>query len=150
MAQQKLAGTIVDLLTADEIRDVLKSWSVELTRGARMIRRPILGSTDGAGGLVMGGNTDGPDEGMVWAITRITVVTAAVIPAAGLQVYANDVNPSSALIARLATDHFPGDHGVVLIGGDSIRIAGSGLTVSTNVTVTLGIKEVPQLMAWSL
>jgi hypothetical protein len=148
--QQKLAGTMIDLLTAGEVRDALKSWSVELTRGARLRRLSIVGSTDAAGGLNIGDNRDGPEEGMVWGITRVTTITAAVIPAAGIQVYANDINPSSTLIAKLLTDHFPGDHGVVLVGGDSLRIGGTGLTANTPVTVTLGIKEVPEMMAWSL
>lgn len=156
MAKSKLtAGAELDLLTAGEVKDVLKSWSNELTRGARLRRWSMQGTVDASGNLAMGDQRDGPEESMLWAVTRLSVwlsgVATPVLAASGLQVYANsESSPSALLISKLLTDHFPGDHGVVLNGGDTLRIVGAGITVGAQVTVVLGIKEVPELMAWSL
>lgn len=151
MANQKItANGVLDIMTKDELRDVLKNWQTELTRGAKLRRLSIIGNTDGAGALVMGGNDDGPAEGMAWAVTRLSVAPGPTLAAAGIQVYANDVNPSSLLVRNLTTDVFPGDHGCNLLSGDSLRIAGTGITASTSVTVTLSIKEVPIMQIWSL
>jgi hypothetical protein len=152
MAKQKLtANAELDLLTSGEVRDVLKSWANELTRGARLRRWSIQGTTDGTGNLLMGGNNDGPEEGMMWAVTRLSVAPGPTLAASGLVVYANDnVSPSAVLISKLINDQFPGDHGCVLAGGDSLRIAGVGITAGAQVTVTMSIKEVPALMGWSL
>jgi hypothetical protein len=152
VAKSKLtAGAELDLLTAGEVRDVLKSWSTELTRGARMRRWSMQGNADGAGNLIIGDQRDGPEEGMVWAINRLSVAPGPVLGANGLQVYVNsEQSPSAIIIAKLVTDLFPADHGDVLVAGDVLRIGGAGITANAQVTVTLGIKEVPALMAWSL
>lgn len=151
MAKTKLtAGAELDFLTSGELRDVLKSWQTELTRGAKLRRRSLKGTVDAAGALAMGDQDDGPAEGMAWAITRFSVAPGPTVPAAGLQVYANDVNPSSLLIARLSTDVFPGDHGCNLLSGDSLRIAATGATTGEMFTVTVSIKEVPIQQVWSL
>jgi hypothetical protein len=151
MAKQRItANGELDLLTSDELARTLKSWSVELTRGAKLRRVSILGTATAGGDLLMGDNNDGPHEGMVWAITRLSVAPGPTLGAGGLQVYANDVNGSGLLIRNLVTDVFPGDHGCNIGMGDSIRIAGAGITANAPVCVTLSIKEVPELMVWSL
>lgn len=147
------AGAELDFLTAKELEDVLQNWRTELTRGAKLRRYSISGAATAGGALEIGANIDGPAQGMVWSITRLSVAlpTGAALATAGLQVYANTVSPSSLLIGQLTiADVFPGDHGVFLHGGDSLRIAGAGITASAVITVTLGIKEVPEMMAWSL
>lgn len=151
MAKTKLtAGAELDFLTSGELRDVLKSWQTELTRGARLRRRSFKGTVSAAGELLMGDQDDGPAEGMAWAVTRFSVAPGPTVPSNGLQVYANDVNPSSLLIARLSTDVFPGDHGCNLLSGDSLRIAASGATAGDNYSVTISVKEVPIQQVWSL
>ncbi len=149
------AGADIDLLTADELRQtvqgVLKSWSTELTRGVKLRRHAIMGTTDAGGILTAGDNHDGPAEGMAWAVTRLSVVPGPTLGAAGLQVYANDANtPSALMIRNLTTDVFPGDHGCNLLSGDSIRIAGTGITANAQVIVTMQVKEVPIQQIWSL
>jgi hypothetical protein len=152
VAKSKLtAGAELDLLTKGEVADVLKSWSTELTRGARLRRWAMQGITDGSGNLAIGDQRDGPEEGMVWAVTRLSVAPGPTLGANGLQVYANsEQSPAALLIAKLTTDQFPGDHGCNLMPGDTLRIVGTGITATTQVTVTMSIKEVPSLMAWSL
>lgn len=152
MAKFKLhAGAEIDMLTRDELRDVLASWRTELTRGAKLRRLSISGQTDGAGLLLMGDNHDGPAEGMAWAVTRLSVAPGPTLGAGGLQVYANSTDsPASLLIRNLVTDVFPGDHGCNVLSGDSLRITGTGITASVQVTVTMNIKEVPIQQVWSL
>lgn len=150
MAKFRLsAGQEIDILTKGEVAEVLRSWQNELTRGARVRNYSIQGTADGAGNLIMGTNQDGPEPGMVWGITRFSVV-GSTIPAAGLAVYRNEVTRSAVLIANLQRDLFPDARGCMVMGGDSLRIAGAGLVPTDQVTVTMSIREVPALMAWSL
>jgi hypothetical protein len=154
MAEQRItANGTLDVLTAHELRDVLRSWQTELTRGARLRRWAIQGQVDAAGVLLIGNQDDGPAEGMAWAITRlsVTVSAGAGVPVGGLQVYANDINsPAALLVANLSTDVYPNDHGCNLLSGDSLRITGSGMIAGAQVTVAMSIKEVPIQMVWSL
>lgn len=144
------AGAELDMLTRDELASVLRSWQTELTRGARLRRHSINGVAV-AGVLLMGTNDDGPAEGMAWAVTRLSIAPGPTLPAGGIQVFANtSESPSSLLIRSLVTDVFPGDHGCILLGGDSLRIAGAGLGATDSVTVTMSIKEVPMQQIWSL
>lgn len=152
MASQRItANGTLDILTRDELRDVLKSWQTELTRGAKLRRLSFVGVVAADGSLTMGENSDGPAEGMAWAVTRLSVAPGPTIPANGLQVYANDTASASALlISKLTEDVFPGDHGCNLMSGDSLRIAGTALTAGQSVTVTISVKEVPAMQVWSL
>lgn len=150
MKQKLTANGELDLLTREELAGVLRSWQTELTRGARMRRHSITGTAAG-GVLAMGDNPDGPAEGMAWAITRLSIAPGPTVPAGGIQVFANtELSPSSLLIGNLTDDVFPGDHGCVLLSGDSLRIAGTGLGATDVVTVTMSIKEVPIQQVWSL
>lgn len=149
MKFQLKAGGEIDLLTKAEVFDVLKSWQAELTRGARIRNYTIQGVVDGGGNLLMGDNRDGPEPGMVWGITRFSVV-GSTIPPAGIAVYRNEVARSTVMIANLQRDLFPDARGCMLFGGDSLRVAGGGLVATDQVTVTMSIREVPAAMAWSL
>lgn len=152
MKTKLTSGAELDFLTRDELRDTLKSWQTELTRGVKLRRRAITGNATAGGVLVMGDDQDGPSEGMAWAITRLSVVpSATTLGANGLQVYANTHESGAGLlIASLKTDVFPGDHGCNLMSGDSLRIAGTGITAGGEVWVTMSIKEVPVQQIWSL
>lgn len=144
------AGAELDMLTRDELASVLRSWQTELTRGAKLRRLSISGTAVG-GVLLIGSNDDGPAEGMAWAITRLSVAPGPTLPAGGIQVYANtSESPSALLVRNLVTDVFPGDHGCNILGGESLRIAGTGLGATDQVTVTMNIKEVPVQQIWSL
>jgi hypothetical protein len=144
------AGAEFDMLNRDELAAVLRSWQTEITRGAKLRRLSISGVAVG-GVLAIGGNDDGPAEGMAWAVTRLSVAPGPTLPAGGLQVYANtSESPSALLIRNLTTDVFCGDHGCNILGGESLRIAGTGLGATDAVTVTLSIKEVPVQQIWSL
>lgn len=155
MKQKLLAGTELDILTGDELRtiakDTLKAWRVELTRGAKLRRHVMAGDVVG-GAVSFGDNQDGPAEGMAWAITRVTVAPGPTLGAGGLNLYVNSTDSlSTLLLANLTVGNlFPGDHGVNLLSGDSLRITGSGITVASQVVMTFGIREVPIQEVWSL
>lgn len=151
MKQKLTAGAELDLLTKPELVDALKSWQQEMARGAKLLRRSFSGVVAADGSIAMGDNRDGPAEGMAWAVTRVSLGTGVTIPTAGMQMYANDANPSSLLLRNIGTaDVFPGDHGCNLMAGDSIRFAGAGFTTGETVTVTISVKEVPMAQIWSL
>lgn len=148
------AGAELDLLSPDEFRNTLrtelKNWSAELTRGAKFLRRSLHGQVDGSGDLtIQGDDNAGPAEGMVWALTRITPA-AGLLPTETLGVYVNDASTSNLLVSLPGTAVYPGDHAVMLAGGDRLVISGQALTPSARVTVNFQVKEVPYLMAWSL
>ena len=152
MAKAKLqAGAEFDLLTRAEVAEVLRSWQTELTRGVKFRSHQIQGNVDSVGVLALGSNDDGPAEGMAWAVTRFSVAPGPTLPAGGIQVYVNTTeSPSSLRIRSLLTDVFPGDRGCVLLSGASLRMAGSGLIATEQVTVTMDVKEVPIQQVWSL
>jgi len=156
MKQKIMAGGELDLITPAEMRsiatDVLKSWRTELARGPKFRDYVMGGRTSAGGALGVGTVTDGPAEGMTWAITRLSVAPGPTLAASGIQVYVNDdaASPSALRIRNLQTDLFPGDHGLVINSGSYLRLVGAGITADTDVVVTMAIKEVPTLEAWSL
>lgn len=145
------AGAEINFVTKDEVRDVLRSWANELTRGARLIRRSIQGIVP-TGGILEMSDGVGPAEGMVWGITRMSVAPGPVLPQDGLSVYVNTVeSPSAMLIRSLSTDIFPDARGAMIGNGDTLHIVSNGsMVVGEQVTVTMTIREVPALMAWSM
>lgn len=144
------AGAELDLLSPDEFRRELRSWSAEISRGARFLRRPWVATGNGAAGLQIKG--EGPAEGFIWAVTRLSVSGPGFDPATQtIDAYVNDASPSSLVWSGLTRNATPGDHAIVLTGGDSLVFAVSGSpALGAQITVTATIKEVPALMAWSL
>jgi hypothetical protein len=148
------AGGELDLLTSGELRDeldrALRNWQQELARGAKFLRRSLSGQVDSGGDLtIRGGEEAGPAEGFVWALTRVTPA-AGLLATETLGVYVNDATPSNLLVELPGSAVWPGDHAVILTGGDRLVIAGQALTASARVTVNVQVKEVPYLMSWSL
>lgn len=146
------AGAELDLLTAGEVRDVLKNWMHEITRGAKYTRRAALATPAADGSLTL---TDpqnfGPAEGFVWAITRIAV--GGFPSGQTIDLYVNTVSISSVVAtnvgasARLAY----GSNALVLQSGETlIGYGATGFTAGNQYSIVLGIKEVPALMVWAL
>lgn len=148
MKHKITAGAELDLLTAGEVRAELRSWSAELTRGARFRRRSWQGTGAGAPLTIAG---DGPAEGFVWAVTRLTMIGHDPFNN-NANVYVGEVAPSQCVWTKLTDSSVAtGDHGIVLAAGESLIFAvGGNVTALAQVTITATIKEVPALMAWSL
>lgn len=155
MAKHKLtAGAEIDLLTKDEVRDVLRSWMEEITRGARYIRRAVTGTVDGGGALLIGGVSDEdtlkPPPGFMWAVTRISL--SGLTAGQSVDVYINEVAPSQLLYSNVTNGtRVPTTRtSIVMQGNDHLIVRGTALTAAAQIGLNLGIKEVPAFMAWSL
>jgi hypothetical protein len=150
MKTRLTAGSFIETLTreelAEELRSFGKSWREEVSRGVRFRRRSFTGTVDANGALTI--TETGPAEGMLWSVTRLCFAQGT--PGAnGVNIYANEAAPSNMLWRGLTSNASPADTGVVLVSGDSLVIAGTGLTVAETVVITAGIKEVPTMLGWS-
>ena len=143
-------GATLDTLTRAELADELKafgrSWREELSRGVRYRRRAWDGVVDGSGNLLI--TADGPAEGMMWSLTRLTFA-AGTPGASGVNLYANEASALSMLWRGLVSNDSPAETGVVLVSGDVLVIAGTGLTATERVVITASVKEVPTMLGWS-
>lgn len=144
------AGAELDMLTKDELADTLrafgKSWREEASRGVRYRRRAWDGIVAADGSLTI--RADGPAEGMMWSITRVTFA-GGTAGATGVNLYANEVAATQVLARGITTNLFPSETGIVLVSGDQLVIGGFGLTVAEQVIITASIKEVPTMLGWS-
>lgn len=143
------AGAELETLTAAELRGELRAWSGEVLRGARFRRRSWIGEGAGAALQIRG---DGPAEGFVWAVTRLTVSGAGFDPLSQkVNVYLNEATPTQLQYAELNYNAFPGDHGIIVEPGDALLFAVTGtVAAGAQVIVTATVKEVPALMQWAL
>lgn len=150
------AGVEVDFLTPKEHQDQLaaglRSWSQELGRGVRYRRLALYGTVPAAGSTVTipGTNDDGnagPSDGFMWSIRRLTPHN---LGEGTLAVYLNDAQPSNLVVPALTTllQFEPG--ALVLHSTDQLVITGTGLTAEARITVTAGVKEAPEFMAWAM
>lgn len=146
----KVGSLEVDVLNraelGEELRAFGKSWREEVSRGIRYRRRSWSGVVDAAGTLNVVG--DGPAEGMMWSISRLTFA-GGTAGANGVNLYANEIAAGAVLCRGITTNVFPSDTGIVLVSGDVPVIGGFGLTVGETIVVTAGIKEVPTMLGWS-
>jgi hypothetical protein len=152
MKQRITANGELDLITRDELRgelDRIKAWQVELNRGVGF--RDVVMAGDVSGGNVSIFD-DGPADSMAWGITRVSVAPGPTLGANGLQLYFNDSDSLTRVrLARLVVgDLFLGDHGLVVKSGTSLRLVGTGISIATQVVVTMTVKEVPIQQLWTL
>lgn len=159
------AGAELDLISKDEMRDVLKSvtkdWFNQVARGDRFPRFSGSGTIVGGALRIDGASHDnqrlGPAEGFVWAVQRLGVyglTTATGTPLAAttepVRLYVNDDGPSSLVTPQLEGYADFGQHALVLYPGDTLLVVGESLTSSGQVTLTGQAREVPMPLAWTL
>lgn len=159
------AGAELDLISKDEMKDVLKTvtqdWFSQVGRGDRYPRFSASGTIAG-GALTIDGASQanqriGPAEGFVWAVQRLAVsglttntgtpLTSSTEP---LQLFVNDNGPSSLIHPALQGYQAFGEHELVLYPGDTLLVTGSGLTKTGIITLTGQAREVPMPLAWRL
>lgn len=144
------AGAELDLITKEELRGELRAWHQEVRRGPKFTRRSFVATGTGSALSFTG---DGPAEGFVWAVTRLSVTGPGFDPATHrVSVYINEATPTQLVWVDLIGNASIGDHGLILNGGDSLVfvVTGGNPTSGAQLAVTATIKEVPALMAWSL
>lgn len=159
------AGAELDLISKEEMKDVLKTvtqdWFSQVGRGDRY-KRFSAAATISGGTLTIGGSNQrdhvlGPAEGFVWAVQRIalsglttntgTPLTSSTEP---VQLFLNDDGASSLVHPAVQGFIDFGDHELVLYGGDTLLVTGTGLTKTGVVTLTGQAREVPAPLAWRL
>lgn len=151
-------GGEIDFLSPKEFNEGLaaaaRSWRSELARGGQFKRIMLIGDTDGAGVLLMGGDSDaqntGPEQGFMWSVRRLYVYGLA--DGDQLECFINSSQRADAVAPFTFLAPYKGFHPseLVLKPSDRLVFAGTGLPVSTRIVVTGSMKEVPEFMAWSL
>lgn len=166
MAEVQLkAGAKLDMLNRKELKETLdaatRDWFSQVARGDRYRRFSASGVID-TGSLLIDGTvaqnqTLGPAEGFVWAVQRValhglTVVsgTPAVAVSEPVQLFLNDVGPSSLVHPAIEGYQDLGQYSLVLYPGDTLLVRGAGLTSTGTVTLTGQARELPLPLAWRL
>lgn len=159
------AGAELDLITKDEMKDVLRTvtqdWFNQVARGDRYRRFSATG-TVAAGELTIGGAEQldsvlGPAEGFVWAVKRIAVYGLTLfVPEDSfvftepLALYLNDSGPSSLVDPALQGYRGFSTDELVLYPGDTLLATGTALTHTGTVTLTGQARELPMPLAWRI
>lgn len=162
MKQMITAGKHVDMLTADELNNALRShaqnWWREAHIGTRWHRIGIQGSVVSSA-LSMGGERGekvGPEDGFVWDIRRLHIVgitTLSDLPKVAIGI--NDKGDA----AQVGTWGDQGATGTlvfttqfVLQQGETLKVySTANLTQSSGtVTVTAQVRELPIHQLWRL
>lgn len=165
MAEVKLvAGAKLNTLTEPELdralSKMLTSWRNEVRRGVTFRRFIKDGVVDGTGALVIGGAASsepgfGPQESMVWGVTRVNIANLVNGGTPIVRLYRNDVSDGTmvkgdwTVVNNATSTHF-GTPGIILRPGDALLVTGTGLTIGTTVTVAGDAIEVPFNLAWQL
>ena len=159
MKQKFNAGAELDLITKDEVKELLNSsrtsWFNEVAKGDRYKRFSAQGTVTAGGTLAIGAVVNqriGPNDGFVWSLKRLNVfATTAFDPSSdtGL-LYLNDPSPSSLVRALSSTYTQFGNNEVVMYPGDTLYVAFTGLTATEIVTISGAVRELPLPMAWRL
>lgn len=159
------AGAELDLISKDEMRDVLKSvtqdWFNQTARGDRF-KLFSASATIAAGALTIGGALQrdavlGPADGFVWAVQRVAVFGLTtttgdpkVTASEPLRLFLNDDGASSLVHPALQGYQAFGEHELVLYPGSTLLVTGTSLTASGVITLTGQAREVPMPLAWRL
>jgi hypothetical protein len=156
MSKVKLAlGAELDLLNSNELGSELSkssNWEREAAFGLRHQDLPrMIGKVDGSGNLALGGDQAdqspcGPTSGFYWAVKRVSVDGLASSEQAKLWKGTRFV----AWVAQQPGFVTFGKEGLVLKPGDFLRLTGSGLTSSEQITVTGEAVSVPGPLMWKL
>lgn len=156
MAKQKLqAGAELDILTAGEMRSLLREWMVDVARGARPVQIGSQGVANAAGVVSVGGTvtptggTLGPAPGFWWAVTRLCVRVDNT-PAA-FSLYLNEAHTHSLVrdVDGAANGYVTfGTQELLISGGDQLLVRAAGLSSASIATVTGSAVEFPEQLLW--
>jgi hypothetical protein len=142
----------IDTLTREELRDELRGWMVEITRGVRFRTFAAVAEPAAPGAWTITEPRDqlGPAAGMIWAVTRIAVSGAAFTQGTDVfRVYLNDVSPA-VLVAQSRQDTLFVDIGSLIVNpGDTLAFAGTAAAAG-QLFVSGQAAELPAQLAWQL
>lgn len=142
------AGKDIETVTPDELRRELRSWFAEVVRGVRFRNVSGAGNLSAAGAALI--TIDGPDEGFLWSITRMSLfgTSLAAAPAEWVSVFRNDVSGTTLIHPQLITAEFINPGSVMVKSGEQIIVRGDGLPVARDIVLSLSVKETPITTAW--
>lgn len=151
-------GAEWDLLNRAELDaaldKALQSWAKEIGRGVRFREFSGRGNVVGGVWTIDGhaaGQTLGPAEGMVWAITRAAISGNGVVVGTDLwSLYSGEVSPSKLVESRLLVTRYFDVPNVVLAGGNCLVATGVGTGAGADVTLSGQAVELPVQLAWQL
>jgi hypothetical protein len=156
MLQTLSAGKQLDLLTASEVRSVIREWMVDVARGARPVKIASGATADANGTVSIGGTrtltggTLGPAPGFWWAVTRLAVRVDGV-PAA-FEIYENEPHTHSLVrdVPGEANGYASfGAHELLVGNADQLLIRCASVTPTTGTaTVTGSAMEFPEALLW--
>jgi hypothetical protein len=153
MAKQKLtAGKDIDILTAGEVRSLLREWQVDVSKGLRPVLFNASGTASAGGAIELGGPVTltggqlGPLPAFWWAVTRLAVrVNGAAAGAFSVGIGATHVRDVPVAANGFAS--FGAQE--LLVGNASTLTVGlAGAAASAVVQVTGAAVEIPQALLW--
>lgn len=137
------AGFEFDILTKDEVKEILTDTMAQFWIGVRFLNRAAQGTVDGAGGLVIDDQAMGPAGGFLWAVTRVSV--HGIVNTEEISVHRNVIAPTT-FVGDIGTGpRFVtfDDKGLMLNPTERLVFAGTGLTAAAVITVNVQAVEVP-------
>jgi hypothetical protein len=148
------AGVDIETTAPEEMRGMLdgsqQSWFKEMARGVKHFEFVLSGAV--SGGVFDAVDLEaGPRAGFVWSVRRLSVGQLGTGDV--LSVYRNPAGPTRYVGALTATSttYKPGSGGLILHGGQSLEVTGTGLTTTAaSLVITGEAYECPEFMIWKL
>lgn len=148
------AGVDIETATPGEVAGMLdssqQSWFAEMARGLKHFEFVLTGTVT-AGAVVIGDLDAGPRQGFVWAVRRLSVDQLG--DGDSLSIYRAPASPSRFVdvLTPSRPSVKPAATGLVLHGGQSLQVTGTGLTTTAAELVVTGeAVECPEFMIWKL
>lgn len=153
MAKQRLsAGQELDILTAGEVKSILREWQVDVAKGLRPVLFSAQGTATAGGAISLGGAVTltggqlGPLPAFWWAVTRLAVrVNGSAAGAFAVGVgssHVRDVPATAEGYANFAAQE-------LMVGNsDTLTVQLSGVAASASVQVYGAAVEIPQALLW--
>lgn len=152
-------GAEIDFLSPAEfderLRAALGAWRTELARGVKWQTITEATTVDAATNFSLGNvgpDKIGPNAGMLWSVTRITVAGAGFVAATDTwNLYRNEAQDSNMLVGGITTRTQFFDLGALVVQGpEKLVIAGTGNAAGDSVVVTVGAAELPVQLGYLL
>ena len=157
MKQRLTGGAELDILTASEVKALLREWQVDVAKGVRPIAFNAQGTTDATGAATIGGATTlsggqlGPAASIWWSIDRIAVRVDGA-PAGAFSIYHSQASSLTVIRDVPATSSgfvtFSGTKGLMVQPADSVVVTLAGAGANKPVTISGAAIEIPQALLW--
>lgn len=153
------ANAVFDLLTKQELDESLRGWMAEIARGARFrslsAQAPVNGGVFTLADInspnVPGQTKLAPEDGFVWSVTRLTVGDIGFKQGTdAYTVYRNQVSPSQQIGMARITDSLWDVGQFILNPKEQVVVSGAATLGGAQVTVSIGVVELPVQLAWQL